>query len=401
MPKESFGVLPKTIGNRRRSTEENGRFAVQSLQGLSAPSGDARDMSIDDVAPVFERINSTGTRLTIYDLMRAATWSPDFDLESTIGDIKGSLEPKRFSNFDNKTFLRLLAAGSIDALRALNQQQLSDTADGVRTAAQLAADFLATEIGVPRAEALPYANQFAALVELYRVLPNPDSKQLKVITEWFWLTTLSSHFSGWDSRQMANDTRSIRSFAAGALGALSVSAALPNNSLWSANPFRTNSAVSKMLAIMFGHSRPVDLRTGQRIDVDKSLAWSNDKEFHHFFPQAFLARNGIRATESNVVGNIVLLTSASNIAISDSSPSAYLSEIIADCGRTALVESLESNLVPAAALDVALEDDYPTFMQIRSQHLHRIAEALAGIEHGKFDEVSPDQIDDSEVDPTE
>ena len=31
------------------------------------------DMSIEDVAPVFERINSTGTRLTIVDLMRAAT----------------------------------------------------------------------------------------------------------------------------------------------------------------------------------------------------------------------------------------------------------------------------------------------------------------------------------------
>jgi uncharacterized protein with ParB-like and HNH nuclease domain len=33
------------------------------------------DMSIKDVAPIFERINSTGTRLTIVDLMRAATWS--------------------------------------------------------------------------------------------------------------------------------------------------------------------------------------------------------------------------------------------------------------------------------------------------------------------------------------
>ena len=66
------------------------------------------DMSINDVAPVFERINSTGTRLTIYDLMRAATWSPDFDLGTTIEDIKLSLEPKRFHSFDNKTFLRAL-----------------------------------------------------------------------------------------------------------------------------------------------------------------------------------------------------------------------------------------------------------------------------------------------------
>lgn len=54
------------------------------------------DMSIEDVAPVFERINSTGTRLTIYDLMRAATWSPEFDLGNTVDRIKSSLEMKKY-----------------------------------------------------------------------------------------------------------------------------------------------------------------------------------------------------------------------------------------------------------------------------------------------------------------
>ena len=70
------------------------------------------DMSINDVAPVFERINSTGTRLTIYDLMRATTWSPEFDLGKTIGDIKKSLTVKKFQELDNKTFLRALAAAA-------------------------------------------------------------------------------------------------------------------------------------------------------------------------------------------------------------------------------------------------------------------------------------------------
>ena len=38
------------------------------------------EMSVEAVAPIFERINSKGTPLTIVDLMRAATWSEDFDL---------------------------------------------------------------------------------------------------------------------------------------------------------------------------------------------------------------------------------------------------------------------------------------------------------------------------------
>ena len=48
------------------------------------------DMSIQDVAPIFERINSTGTQLTIVDLMRAATWSQDFDLIDAIDAVRAT-----------------------------------------------------------------------------------------------------------------------------------------------------------------------------------------------------------------------------------------------------------------------------------------------------------------------
>jgi hypothetical protein len=367
------------------------------------------DMSINDVAPVFERINSTGTRLTIYDLMRAATWSPEFDLSKTIDDIKSSLESKRFHTFDNKTFLRALGAasgndfssGSIDALRGLPSETLLKAAGELKDAAQLAADFLATEIGAPRAEALPYANQFAVLCELFRVLPNPNAAQLAEIKHWFWLTTLSGYFGGWNSGQMTIDARSIRAFAEGKSLSLQVSAAIPNSSLWLEKPFRSNSAVSKMLGVMLGHRAALDLITGQKIDADKSLAWSNDKEYHHFFPQTYLARMGISSVHANVVGNIVLMTSRSNISIRDAAPSTYLQRIIASDGRDALIQRLESNLIPESALDAALADDYRTFLEVRGRHLHRIAVELAGRTAEDPKEVPAEEIDDSDDDPTE
>lgn len=367
------------------------------------------DMSINNVAPVFERINSTGTRLTIYDLMRAATWSPEFDLGKTIDAIKCSLELKRFHTFDNKTFLRALGAASgndfssasIDALRELPPEKLLKAAADLKDAAQRAADFLATEIGAPRAEALPYANQFAVLCEIFRVLPNPNTIQLSKIKHWFWLTTLSGYFGGWDSGQMTTDAKSIRLFAKDDNALLEVSAAIPNASLWGVKPFRSNSAASKMLGVILGHRTALDLVTGQKIDVDKSLAWSNDKEYHHFFPQAYLSRVGISGGKANVVGNIILLTSKSNIDIRDSAPSAYLQQIIDNDGRDTLVKRLESNLIPESALDAALVDDYNTFLELRSRHLHHITETLAGITTLQPTEVSAEEIDDSNDDPTE
>jgi len=365
------------------------------------------DMSIDDVAPVFERINSTGTRLTIYDLMRAATWSPDFDLGNTVDAIKSTLEPKKFHTLDNKTFLRTLGAAaggdfsaqSIDALRELDKDTLSSAADAMKAASLRAADFLATQIGAPRAEALPYANQFAVLCEVFRLLPHPDAPQLAEIKRWFWLTTLSGYFRGWDSWQMTQNTRQIRAFADGTADTLGEGGVIPSSTLWRMKPFRSNSAVSKMLGLILAHEVPLDLVNGQKIDVDKSLAWSNDKEYHHFFPQAFLRRMKVSGNASNVVGNIVLLTSKSNIDIRDSAPSAYLSQIITDSGRDELVKRLASNLVPEPALDAALADDYPAFMEIRSQFLHSHLLALTGPIVGM--EPVEEDFDDSDSDATD
>jgi hypothetical protein len=367
------------------------------------------DMSINDVAPVFERINSTGTRLTIYDLMRAATWSPDFDLGKTIESIKTSLEEKKFHSFENKTFLRCLGAasgsdfssGSIDSLRHLDPDTLHKCAEQIKSASQLAVDFLSTEIKAPRAEALPYANQFAVLVEFFRVLPHPSSNQLDELKRWFWLTTLSGYFSGWDSGQMATDAKSIREFADGKAACIDVSASVPNSSLWNIKPFRTNSAISKMIALMFATKTPLDLLTGQVIDIDKSLAWSNDKEFHHLFPQGYLSKNGVKSSKGNVPGNIILLTSKSNISISDTAPSVYLKQIIDSDGRDTLVERLESNLVPECTLEAALNDDFGTFLNLRATYLHGIAESLSRVNSNRLIEVSPKEMDDSDIDPTE
>lgn len=365
------------------------------------------DMSIDDVAPVFERINSTGTRLTIYDLMRAATWSPDFDLGKTVDDIKVNLEPKKFDTLDSKTFLRTLGAAaggdfsaqSIDALRELSKEQLQGAAEAMKAASLRAADFLTTEIGAPRAEALPYANQFAVLCEVFRLLPQPNDAQLTEIKRWFWLTTLSGYFGGWDSGQMTQDTRNIRAFAAGEAETFGEGGVVPSAALWRMRPFRSNSAVSKMLGLLLAHAAPLDLLNGQKIDVGKSLAWSNDKEYHHFFPKAYLSRQGVDGNAANAVGNIVLLTSFSNIMIRDAAPSDYLQRIIDDSSREVLVERLASNLVPEEALDAALADDFPAFLEIRGNFLHNHVGLLTG--STDLTQTLPDTGDDSDMDPTD
>ncbi|WP_433287752.1 GmrSD restriction endonuclease domain-containing protein [Pseudonocardia sp. CA-142604] len=171
------------------------------------------DMPINDIGPVFERINSTGTKLTVVDLMRAATWTPEFDLVERIDSLLESLKPKLFGTVDRKTALRCVAAAAgfgfssqnMDSLRDLPKPQLASAVDSATEAAKRAADFLATEIGVPSEVALPYTNQFAVLTAIFEKLPHPTPAQYQAIKNWFWRTTFSGYFGGWNTGNMATD----------------------------------------------------------------------------------------------------------------------------------------------------------------------------------------------------
>jgi len=123
-------------------------------------------MSIKDVAPIFERINSTGTVLTIVDLTRAATWSPDFDLIDSIDGILRALRSKGFRRVDKKVILRSLssAAGggfsaeSIDSLRNYSAEHLNKAVRVTEDAFKRTVDFLTTQIRVAGADVVPYSN---------------------------------------------------------------------------------------------------------------------------------------------------------------------------------------------------------------------------------------------------
>ena len=342
-------------------------------------------MSIKDVGPVFERINSTGTRLTVVDLMRAATWTPGFDLVDKIDDILDKLKPKRFGSIDRKTILRSVAAAAdlgfssedMDSLRGLDEGKLNATVDAATEAAKRAADFLATQIGVPSDAALPYTNQFAVLTEIFRRVPQPTSAQFSSIREWFWRTTFSSYFVGWNTGNMGSDFSAIEAFGKGETANISNSGVNPQATIWRVRDFRSNSATSKMQALMLAHMSPLDLITGQKIDVGKSLSWANDKEFHHFFPRGFI-KSSKSGAPVNRIANIVMLTSDSNIKIRDKAPSLYLTEIADKVGMDELARRLQTCLISKETLTAALDDDYQIFLKLRSADLQARAMELVG-----------------------
>jgi hypothetical protein len=114
----------------------------------------------------------------------------------------------------------------------------------------------------------------------------------------------------------------------------------------------------------------MDLLTGQKIDVASALAWTNAKEFHHFFPRDYLAKKGESSDRINSLANVVLLTSASNKTISATPPSTYLKQVIGAAGDKLSIW-LSSNLISDEAFGAALQDDFTAFLKYRAQTIQQ------------------------------
>jgi len=342
------------------------------------------DMSIQDVAPIFERINSSGTALTIVDLMRAATWSQEFDLIDSIEAILGALASKGFSDIDKRAILRNFSAAvggefsadSIDNLRKHSPEKLKEAAEAVMEAYKLCVDLLSTDLSIPNDGILPYMNQAVVLAESFRLLPRPTGDQRTELQRWFWKTAVTGYFGGWNTGQMSTDRQAVADFAAGRSNTIAIPIQKAGADTWLSRSFRMNNARSAVLALVLAQRTPRDLLTGQKIDLAAALSWVNSKEFHHFFPQDYLKTKG-RGRDANTLANIIYLTSASNKEISNRAPSDYLREAEARIGA-GFPDVLASNYVSQEAYKSALADDFDRFAALRAKTIADHVDVLAG-----------------------
>jgi hypothetical protein len=324
---------------------ERAGVLFERITGYEVAVVTLQSTQLSEVGRIFERANTRGTPLTTVELVRAATWRPDFDLLDEIDAIRDALARKHYGRIDRKrVLLRAISAAAglgftteaIESLPFLDHAALNSAVADAQEAARRAVDFLTTEIGTPTAEALPYANQFAVVVELFRQVPRPTSAQYAAMRGWFWRTALTGYYDGWTTKKMNADLTAIQRFRQGAKQ-IDVQCPPLSTRLWTAEQYRRDSARTKALALM--------------------------------------------------------LAAVSNLAITDYPPAAYLKDEIDFCGEAEMRRRLESLLVSPQAFDAAMQGDYRIFVAARAETLLAWANDLAG---GQRVAEEPDR-DDPEV----
>lgn len=345
-----------------------------------------KDLSVEEVCPIFERINSSGTRLSMYDLMVAATWSQEFDLNGKVAQIAQSLKSKNYGKIDPDTILKCLAALNFSSirqdqiinLRSLSKEQMAQLVESTRQALMRAVDTLVTEFGIHGWEFLPYEALVIILAYVFHKAGSAEKVDVPRLRQWFWRSAFGQRYRVGGENFVSKDLTAVLEFIVENKGKAIDFGEKPHPSFWSRVPFRSSNSVSVAFALALASLSPRNLTNGAAIDVAVALSHFNKKEFHHVYPRAHLKKEKA-AGEHNAVANICMLAASENKAISDNDPKIYVSECVEKLGADADAV-FASNLLPVPSQFPYGKVEFMHFIVARCK---LIDEAVAALCDGK------------------
>lgn len=359
-------------------TLANAQILQQRLDDLIAaftqyklPVVTLKDLTIEEVCPIFERINSSGTRLSTYDLMVAATWAEDFDLNEKVGEILASIEAKGYGETERSTILKSVSAvhlGSIQdkalrELRNLSTTQIGGIASKTEAALQHAVDALSTQFKIHSWDFLSYEAVLIVTAYIFRETKHLTAEQSARLRQWFWRASFGERYKVGGENFVSKDLENVARYVLAGIGDAEQFGAVPQASEWGKTQFKSNVSRSRTFILSLAAAAPRNLPNGMNVDVQHALSSYNKKEYHHVFPRAYLKAIG-EGDSSNVLGNIVMLTSSSNKSISDNPPSKYVPPLCASLGSNC-DSVFASNLLPVPSVFDYEKASYSEFLAQR------------------------------------
>jgi hypothetical protein len=354
---------------------------IKVLTSYRIPVVILKDLSVEEVCPIFERINSSGTRLSIYDLMVAATWSESFDLNIETSTISQSLSSKGFGDIDGDTILKCFSAiqnqgikkKQVLSLRSLDRITMNELVEKTKGALLQTVDLLTTEFRIYSWDFLPYEAYAIILTYVFAKRGRLSASDVTRVRRWFWISAFAERYRGASESFISRDLEGIDEFIINDRD-LTTFGTPPTMSELIRIRFRSNNSRSRAFILLLALNNPRNLTNGALIDPAEALSCFNKKQFHHIYPKAHLSRSG-EDTLQNSLMNICMLAASENNWISDKDPSQYIPELFRDLGEEAN-SVFHSNFLPSFTSVDYKAMQFEDFLENRSRIIYPIMLSL-------------------------
>jgi hypothetical protein len=379
------------------------------------------------VCQVFEKVNTGGVSLTVFELLTATFAVDNFNLRDDWAAREKRLKRHRvLSKLENTDFLQALTLLVTQARRSnaaqegipkdnlpaisckrkdvlkLTTDDYQQWADVVEKAILQTVKFL-THQRIYTHSDLPYRTQLIPLAAIYATLgtaaetENARSK----IERYFWCGVFGELYGGAVETRSSKDLAEVVAWIKGGNEPDTVrDSHFAANRLYSLRT-RNSAAYKGMHALILRQS--VDFRSGSQINIE---SYFDEKlDIHHIFPRDWCDDKSRRISPSHrdCIINKTAISARTNRSIGGRPPSEYLPRLRNSAGYDPgrQKEILESHLID---FDLLSTDDFKAFLGARHESLLKLIEMVTGKEIARvaptpestdaLDELEEDDCDD-------
>jgi len=336
--------------------------------------------TVEAVCTIFETLNRTGEKLTVFDLLTARFWPVGVRLRD-LRD-KAVKDYPRLEEFAVDPYYLLQVVSLLsrqapsckrgDVLR-LSHDDITDYWDDACAAMDAALNLVRDDCGVLTLKWLPYTTMlvpFAAALARTKATTGPQLlNRAQKIKRWFWCSVFNQSYEKAPVSQSAKDFNELVKWIEGGSEPESV-----RNFNWKQGDLRQ--ITPRQIGLYRGVMALI-LSQGTRdfysgSTLTSTLINTGKVDDHHIFPRAFLEQNNLATKEeTDCVLNRTLIDTKTNQQISDKAPSIYMSQIMqsANGGEAAI---LDSHQIPSGSTSPLLTDDFPAFTMWREGKLEAL-----------------------------
>jgi hypothetical protein len=378
------GSLTELIGDYSKDELKKIEVYQKRLTGYDFSVVVIDDYPIDTACDVFTRINTAGQELSLFEIMVAKTYDKDrdFDLAERyhwLLDNKGAekdLEDAGYDTVPPATILQCVSAHLCEQVKRRDILKLkrNDFIEGWDTATDglfVAVDYARTHLRIPVSRLLPY---HALLVPLtFFFVRNggkkPTKEQHTLLTQYFFWASLSNRFSSAVESKIAEDLKKVNQILRNEgpnYRGEDVNITLDDlRARW----FSTGDAFCLGILCLYAYFEPKSFESNSIVTLDNSwLKLNSSKNYHHFFPRAYLKQQGAPDWQSNVILNITIVDDYLNKReIGAKAPSKYMKNFerknhhLADTMKTHLIDDMDGFGI--------WEDNFDRFIEQRGKRV--------------------------------
>lgn len=334
-----------------------------------------KNSSIDIATDIFTRINIGGKKLSVFEIMVAKTFDADrgFDLSEKYDELIENLSNVDYETISDATILQtisicLVKECSKKHILKLDKQQFIDIWDDVVDAIERAVDYIRGFYRIPVSQLLPYNALIVPFAYyFYHHKDKPIGKQQEYLQDYFWRAALTERFSSAVESKLAQDVKRIDMILEDKLPQYEQGIDVRPEAIKQNGWFSASRSYVKGILCILAYQRPLSFIDNSVVNISNDwLKQANSKNYHHFFPRAYLRKNGKDESRINHILNITIVDDFLNKnKIKAKAPAQYMKEFKES--NDLLTETMKTHLINDLDEFGIWENDYDKFFEKRAE----------------------------------